>query len=81
MDEPDSKHILTGTIQEFLYFAAQADKKPAWFIPIITKEDVERIPINSLVLLYGTYFKSPLYPVIQRAWEENLISTKVILLK
>ncbi len=76
----DSPYILTGSIQEFLFFAKQMDKKPAWFVPILTKADVERIPVNSLVLLYGTYHKSKLYPILQRAWEANLISTKVVLL-
>jgi hypothetical protein len=78
MDLP-SRYILTGSIREFLFFSEQADKKPAWFSPILNKSDVARIPINSVVILYGTYHKSPLYPIIQQAWEENLISTKVIL--
>ena len=78
MDVP-SRFILSGSIREFLYFAEQVGKKPAWFSPILTKEDVARIPLNTMVILYGTYHKSKLYPIIQQAWDENLISTKVIL--
>lgn len=78
MDVP-SRHILTGSIREFLFFADQVGKKPAWFSPILSQEDVHRIPLNTMVILYGTYYKSKLYPIIQQAWEENLISTKVIL--
>lgn len=78
MDVP-SRYILTGGIQEFVFFCNQVGKKPAWFNPILSQADVEKVPINSVVILYGTYHKSNLYPYIQRAWEENLISTKVIL--
>jgi len=74
----NTRYILTGGIQELLFFASQVEKTPAWFSPIITKEDVARIPINSIVILYGTYYRSHIYPLIQRAWDENLISTKVI---
>jgi hypothetical protein len=78
MDVP-SKYILAGSIREFLFFAEQVGKKPAWFSPIVNAADVDKIPINSVVILYGTYYKSPLYSAIQQAWDENLISTKVIL--
>ena len=75
----DSRYILTGGIKEFVFFCSQVGKPPAWFKPVLTQADVEAIPINSIVILYGSYHKSNLYPYIQRAWEENLISTKVIL--
>lgn len=78
MDVP-SRYILTGGIREFLFFAEQVGKEPAWFKPVLVQGDVEKIPINSIVILYGTYHTSKLYPYIQRAWDENLISTKVIL--
>lgn len=78
MDVP-SKYILTGSIREFIFFCDQVGKPPAWFVPIVAREVIDRIPINSVVILYGTYHKSDLYPLIQQAWEENLISTKVIL--
>ena len=78
MDLP-GRHILTGSITELLFFAEQTGHKPAWFNPIIQKSDVDKIPLNTTVILYGTYHKSKLYPLIQQAWEENLIKTKVIL--
>lgn len=73
------KHILTGSITEFLFFCKQVGRKPAWFIPLLDKSDVDRIPVDSVVILYGTYHKSKVYPLIQAAWDKKLISTKVIL--
>ena len=76
--EVKHRHILSGNIQEFVFFCSQVGKPPAWFKPILNREDVNRIPVNATVILYGTYHKSKLYPIIQQAWEENLISTQVI---
>ena len=72
------RHIVTGGIQEFLFFCNQVGKKPAWFNPILNQRDVERIPTGSTVILYGDFVKSRIYPLIQQAWDAGLIQTQVI---
>ena len=73
-----TRFILTGSIREFVFFCQQVDKPPAWFRPLLTKEDVKRIPIGSIIILYGTYHKSPINSLIQQAWEDDLIHVWVI---
>jgi hypothetical protein len=73
-----TRFILTGKIQEFVFFCNQVDKPPAWFRPILNRKDVERIPVGSTIILYGTYHTSSIYPLIQDAWDKNLIDTQVI---
>ena len=72
------RFILTGKIQEFVFFCNQVDKPPAWFRPILNRKDVEHIPVGSTIILYGTYHTSPIYPLIEQAWEDGLIHTWVI---
>ena len=72
------RHIVTGGIQEFLFFCEQVGKKPSWFNPILGPRDVERIPVGATVILYGNYHKSPIYQIVQAAWEAGHITTQVI---
>lgn len=76
--ELPGRHIIFGTVDEFLFFAGAVGKPPAWFIPLFQQHDVDRIPVGSTVILYGSYTKNKVYPLVEIAWESKLIETKVI---